>query len=227
MAEQQKPKLGYWKIRGLAQPIRMLLKYTNTPFQDELYELGDAPEYSSKSWRDVKFTLGLDFPNLPYYIDGDFKITESGAIIRYIADKNNLLGKDPETRARVRMVEEVICTWRTQNSKAAYSPDFEGQKANLLKDVEAKYLQKFASILEKGPWVIGDETTFVDFMLYEYLIVAFAMDPSFKEKYPKLLEYTKKIEALPAIKSYMESAEYISYPFNNKIASWGGKGDSI
>ena len=227
MAEQAKPKLGYWKIRGFAQPIRLLMKYTNTPFEDVLYVQGDGPEFSRQSWLDVKFTLGLDFPDLPYYIDGDFKITESSAIIRYIADKNNLLGKDPETRAWVKMLEDVIVTWRGKNSKATYDPNFEAVKAELMEEVETKYLQKFASILDKKQWAGGDELTYVDFLLYEYVDVAFAMEPSLREKYPKLVEYTNKIEALPTIKSYMESAEFIKYPFNNKVATWGGKGVSL
>ena len=227
MAEQAKPKLGYWKIRGFAQPIRLLMKYTNTPFEDVLYVQGDGPEFSRQSWLDVKFNLGLDFPDLPYYIDGDFKITESSAIIRYIADKNNLLGKDPETRAWVKMLEDVIVTWRGKNSKATYDPNFEAVKAELMEEVETKYLQKFASILDKKQWAGGDELTYVDFLLYEYVDVAFAMEPSLREKYPKLVEYTNKIEALPTIKSYMESAEFIKYPFNNKVATWGGKGVSL
>jgi glutathione S-transferase len=31
--------LGYWKIRGLAQPIRHLLAYTQIPFNEVLYEI--------------------------------------------------------------------------------------------------------------------------------------------------------------------------------------------
>ena len=227
MAELAEPKLGYWKIRGLAQPIRLLFKYTNTPFEDVLYVQGDGPEFSRQSWLDVKFTLGLDFPDLPYYIDGDFKITESSAIIRYIADKNNLLGKDPETRAVAKMLENIIVTWRNKNARTAYNPNFETMKADLLKDVETNYLQKFVAILGKRQWAAGNDLTYVDFMLYEVVFVAFAMDSSFREKYPKLVEYTSKVEALPAIKSYMESAEFIKYPFNNKVATWGGKGDSL
>ena len=227
MAELAKAKLGYWKIRGLAQPIRLLLKYTNTPFEDVMYVQGDGPEFSRQSWLDVKFTLGFDFPDLPYYIDGDFQITESSAIIGYIADKNNLLGKDPKTRAVARMLENVIVSWRNQNARTTYDQNFETMKADLLKDVETKYLQKFVTILGKSQWAAGEDLTYVDFMLYEYVYVAFAMDPSFRDKYPTLVEYTNKVEALPAIKSYMESAEYLKYPFNNKIATWGGKGDSL
>jgi len=29
----------------------------------------------------------MDFPNLPYFIDGDFKLSETNAIHEYIADK--------------------------------------------------------------------------------------------------------------------------------------------
>ena len=220
MAEQQKPKLGYWNIRGLAQPIRLLLHYTDTAFEEVLYVHGP-------DWFDIKFSLGLDFPNLPYYIAGDLKITESSAIIRYIADKNDLLGKDPETRAWVNMLEDIIVAWRGQNAKAAYSANFEEMRAQLLEDVETKYIQKFLSILEKRQFLAGDYITYVDFMLYEYSMVAFAMEPSFQAKYPKLVEYTKSIEALPAIKKYMESKEFIKYPFNGRNAAWGGKGEAL
>jgi hypothetical protein len=34
-------------------------------------------------------TLGLDFPNLPYVIDGKYKISESAAVGEYMALKAN------------------------------------------------------------------------------------------------------------------------------------------
>jgi glutathione S-transferase len=62
--------LAYWTIRGLAAPIRLLAAHCGVPLVNKLYEPGQAgtPEYK-KSWMDVKFTLGLDFPNLPYLIE--------------------------------------------------------------------------------------------------------------------------------------------------------------
>lgn len=38
-------KLGYWKIRGLAQPIRYLIEYTEHPYDEEMYEQGPPPTY--------------------------------------------------------------------------------------------------------------------------------------------------------------------------------------
>ena len=57
----------------LAQPIRFLLEYTGTEFTDTQFVVkGEAPNWDRSHWLDVKFTKGLAFPNLPYYIDGKF-----------------------------------------------------------------------------------------------------------------------------------------------------------
>ena len=59
-----------------------------------MYEQAD--DLSTQDWLSKKFNLGLDFPNLPYFKDGDLSLTESIAIHRYIADKwkPELLGTD-------------------------------------------------------------------------------------------------------------------------------------
>merc|ERR1712189_7242 len=52
-------------------------------FEDKLYEVTDGPEFSRECWFKEKFTLGLNFPNLPYFIDGETKVCRSGgAIVR-------------------------------------------------------------------------------------------------------------------------------------------------
>ena len=76
-----KPTLGYWKIRGLAAQIRYMFYYLNIDFEDTLYEAGDAPDFDKSCWTDVKETLGLEYPNLPYLIDGETKLTETVAIM--------------------------------------------------------------------------------------------------------------------------------------------------
>jgi len=99
-AKKPKIQLGYWKIRGLAQPIRYLLEYIEHPYEDVMYEQGDAPDYSIASWTEVKNNLGLDFPNMPYLIDQDVKLTDTVTIMIYLAtayDKE-LLGTTVEER---------------------------------------------------------------------------------------------------------------------------------
>ena len=52
------------------------------------YDLEEyEPTPDRKNWTDVKFTLGLDFPNLPYFIDDGLKLTEVRAVMKYVAMK--------------------------------------------------------------------------------------------------------------------------------------------
>ena len=86
-------KIGYWKLRGRAQIPRLLLSYTNTPFEEKWYDFSNGQEWRAND----KLNLGFDFPNLPYLIEGDFKLTETKAIIQYIIKKSGnkeLLGKN-------------------------------------------------------------------------------------------------------------------------------------
>ena len=50
------------------------------PYQEVEYELGDGPEFSRDEWLQDKYAIGLAFPNLPYFMDGDIKLTETFAI---------------------------------------------------------------------------------------------------------------------------------------------------
>ncbi len=89
LLSQKIPTLGYWDIRGLAQLFRYLLKYAEIEFNDKRYEFGEGAtlvesELLLENWISDKFNLGLDFPTLPYYIDEDFKLSQSLAIIRYL-----------------------------------------------------------------------------------------------------------------------------------------------
>ena len=80
--------IGYWKIRGLASGIRYQLAASGvTDYEMVEYEQGDGPEFNSAVWFDVKPTLGLAFPNLPYLKDGDDSMTETAAIHKYLACK--------------------------------------------------------------------------------------------------------------------------------------------
>ena len=83
-----KPILGYWKIRGFSHPIRCLLHYVGVDFQNKMYEYHPLPDLK-KDWLAEKFKLGIEFPNLPYYLDEEVELTESIAIFNYIATKHD------------------------------------------------------------------------------------------------------------------------------------------
>ena len=63
---------------------------------------------SGKQWADKKYTLGLDFPDLPYLIDGDLQFSQSMTIYIYLMQKYvpELQGK---TEAEKIKVQESLC----------------------------------------------------------------------------------------------------------------------
>lgn len=79
----------YWDLRGLAEPISYLLHHVGA---DVLIKRVPLSESGHQSWLEEKHKLGLDFPNLPYLIDGDVKLTQSLAILRYLGRKFKLAG---------------------------------------------------------------------------------------------------------------------------------------
>ena len=56
----------------MASPIRMLLEYVGVEYNNLMYVTGPAPDYDKSGWFSIKYNLGLDFPNLPYWIDGRY-----------------------------------------------------------------------------------------------------------------------------------------------------------
>lgn len=70
--DNSKLVVGYWGIRGVAQPLRFLLEYLGLPFEDRRYT-------SPEAWfgADKQQPGFIDNPlvNLPYLKDGDRVMT--------------------------------------------------------------------------------------------------------------------------------------------------------
>ena len=93
-----KVQIGYYGIRGRAAPIRYALAFLGVDFEDVFYD--------RESWQKEKETIDLDFPQIPYIFDGKVHISESEAVIRYIANKWGpaLNGSTAEEKIKVDMI---------------------------------------------------------------------------------------------------------------------------
>lgn len=215
------PVLAYWDIRGLAQPIRLLLEYTGTEFEDKFYKCGPAPDYDKSCWFDIKETLGFDFPNLPYYIDGDIKVTQSNAIMRYIARKHDLCGKTEEEKVRVDILENQAMDFRNGFVRLCYMTYETGKDAYL--QALSVTIERFSKFLGGRTWFAGDDITFVDFIMYELLDQHLELDKDCLKDAQNLQDYQKRFEELEPIKKYMASPRFMKGPLNNKMAKFGNK----
>jgi len=217
--------LGYWEIRGLANPIRMLLKYAGEDFEDKRYSIAvtqgpDGPVYSRENWMADKFKLGYDFPNLPYYSDGHVKVTQTNAILRVIGRKHNLCGSTEFERAHADMCAEQVMDLRNGFVGLCYNQKFNDLKAGYLEGLPAK-LKLFQDYLGEKKYLVGDKPTFPDFHFSEMLDHHTILDPSCLDQFPMLIAYKHRFEALPAIKAFREAPEN-KLPLNGKMAAFGG-----
>ena len=200
-----------------------MLTYAGVDFDNVMYETGDAPDFSREAWMAIKPTLGFDFPNLPYYIDGDLKITESGAIIRYVCAKYDakLLGRTAEETANVEMLAGVIGDLKGAVTMPCY---MSGDKGVIKQKVDGA-LPGIVKYLGAKDFLVGDQVTFVDFIFFELLhLVDFALDGTVISSYETLPGYIARIKALNGIQAYFDSAATQGLTFNNKMAKIGGAG---
>lgn len=225
--------LGYWKIRGLAQNIRLLLSYTNTPFQELFYEFSNTAQWFEQD----KQNLGFDFPNIPYLIDGEFKLTESLAIAKYVIKRsghNELLGKNAQDEAVVENVIGVINDAFKELRVLFGNPQWEQAKAEVLPKLLPK-LNFLKNFVGDKPFAIG-YLTLADFFLSEYLYYFETIFPTERHTYSFWWRIRRNFEELPGVRAYYDRPDAVSTPFvpamvpiqpsyhRVKLAYWGIRG---
>ncbi|KAG8189861.1 hypothetical protein JTE90_023368 [Oedothorax gibbosus] len=210
--------LGYWDIRGLAEPIRYLLHHKNVEFTDKRYN------FTSGEWPKDKFNLDLDFPNLPYLFDGDVKITQSTTILRYLAQKYGVDGKTQAEKLKVSMVEQQIVDLRWfMLMNAAFKENSEETRASVREKAPAM-LKSFEKFLGDRKFLVGEGVTYVDFLLSDTFDFFRYYIPEICKKFQTLMAHQARIVGLPGIKEYLNSPTYTRWPVFGPIAKFGGGG---
>jgi len=148
------PILGYWSLRGLAEPLRYMLHYLEVAYEEKLYDIGADPATARDQWLADKEKLGLEFPNLPYYIDGDLKITETRAIAGHIARKHGLAGSSEDDFLRLDVAQGVMTDIGMAYARLCYDPDFAKLKDAFVADVPAK-MAKLSKLLGERDYILG------------------------------------------------------------------------
>ncbi|KAI1306061.1 Glutathione S-transferase Mu 3 [Halotydeus destructor] len=211
------PLLAYWNVRS---SIRNLLNHVGVEFEDKRYNL--RPNFDKSEYHDEKHTLGLDFPNLPYYIDGDVKLSQSIAILRYIARQHGLDGVTNEEKARIDLVEQQLVDYRSAGITFFYSPKHDELAGAYREGLPAK-LKALSDFLGDRKWLSGDNLSYADFLAYEFLDTHKLFEPGCLDSFPNLVKYVTQFEALPNVAKYMKSDSFLKWPINGDSAKWGGR----
>jgi len=209
--------LGYWPIRGLAQPIRYLLKFLRVPFEEKRYE-------TNEEWSKDKFSLGIPFPNLPYLFDGDRKLVQSNAILFHIARTYgpHLLGVTSTEQSEVDELLGIIYDFRENWVELCYNEDFAKKLNGYKNEYLPKTLQAFSNLLKsKGDkWLGGPKILLLDFVFYEVLDANRTLVPDCVKAYSNLENYLKRFAQTHEIARYIKDKDFISRPINGSTASF-------
>jgi len=208
--------LAYWKIRGLAQPARIMLHYGgHSNFENVVYNMGPPPEYNRSEWLDVKFSMNLDFPNLPYLIDHqhDVRITESQAIYRYLARELKIGCSDSQGIAVEEMLADTLKDIQGQWVKVVYSKDYDTLISGFVQQLPTLLKPLETWLGGKRKWLGGKHLCYADFILFPFLQQITKAVPKGLDTLPELARFFKEFQALPELEQFFKS-EASKYPMN-------------
>jgi len=205
-----KPSLTYFNIRGLAEPIRVILADAQVEYNDVAFNL---PVDGKPDQRlvDLKASGKLDFDQVPLYEESDgFRIAQSGSIIRYLARKHGLNGKNEHEAAKIDSFYEYYKDITTGVSTTSRTPDSvkrDELKKKLIDEDLPKHLHRLDTHLHnnKTGFFVGASASYADLLIW-YMLDNYSdqglLDVS---KYENLSKFKKAIESRPGMQKYISN----------------------
>ncbi|EAL70474.1 hypothetical protein DDB_G0272632 [Dictyostelium discoideum AX4] len=191
MSTSSVPSLTYFQGRGLGQFSRVLLSYLGIPYENiTVTEISDA------------LRATLPYGQLPIYRDGDFVLTQSSTIARYIAKKHNFMGKNLEEEFLVDQIVTAI--------HADIFPAFNNPVPEKLQKLYEKYFGSFEKKLQETGFLVGSSVTLADLYVYVgFDYIRFRGEAALSselsdEKYPKIAELKKFFESNEGVAKYIK-----------------------
>ena len=192
-------KLHYFKGRGRAETTRWMLAASNIEFVN--MSLEDHTDFDA-----LKSSRKLPFNQLPLLEIGGLKLSQSSAMISFLARKGGLHGKTDEDAVWCDMLIGAVNDFNIPAMQFAFKSD----KDEAYKDLEAS-LKKFGNHFEfrltqnEGGFLVGKQLSSADIILAESLTSFVEFHPDCLECYPYLMELRNRVVSDPNIKGYLNS----------------------
>jgi len=217
--------LGYWGIRGLGAPLRMILEYREVKYTDK--------QYSGDDWfKDDKPKIMEKNPlaNLPYLECGNDTICQTNAIMAYLGQRLRLAGASNKARGKNNELLSEIYDVRNTFVDLAYPHAKVCRSEAEYKEKAAKHLasqpfKKFEASLEQAgtDFFCGKAPFTSDFHIWEMfdqhrLLSAKIGGGDIFADIPKCKAFHERFRALPKLQKYFESEAYM-LPMNAPAAA--------
>lgn len=176
-----------------------MLHFSGVNFHDRRYNQTfneENNEWDRSDWMNEKFNLGMDYPNLPYLLDEDVKLTETLAIMQYIAKKYKpeLLGRNAAEVGRIHMLEAAVYKLKMSTAGPCYAPD--ADREQIVNDARP-LLAKIYEVTGNSTYIAGENLTYLDFMYHELIdVLAWLSEGAYLQEFPNLTGYCERMMAL-------------------------------
>jgi len=193
-------KLYYFDIPARAEATRLILTYGGVEFEDIRIKREQWPELKPKT----------PFGQLPVLETPDgVRIAQSHALERYAGSLSGLI---PEEPVQVALAEQAA--YQMDDIAQLFSPTYKldadakiTARQELLKGAVGVKLGQLAKLLEGKKYLLGDDLSYVDFVLFaglSHLKSGFldGIPPNYLDDHPVLKEFHSRIASLDKVKAY-------------------------
>jgi len=193
-------KLIYFPVRAKAEPIRMCMAYAGLKWDEVSYK----EYYGVESWPEAK--PKAPFAQLPLMEVEGVLLAQTGAIIRYVAKKCELMPNDMLAAAKVDMIYEASEELNAINPivNVFKAETFAEKKKAYFENIKGKP-ERIQKQLGKGPFFMGEKPTFADFAMWHVLDNIRSVEPTYLDATPELTTFMKAVADLKGVKEYLGS----------------------
>ncbi|MFB2833333.1 glutathione S-transferase family protein [Floridanema evergladense] len=169
--------------------VKWYLEELNVPFEFVLLDMKNGEH------KKPEFLTINPIGKVPAIVDGDFQLWESGAILLYLAEKYGDLPNSPEYKA-------TLAQWVLfANSTLSLGVFVEANRDREM----PRLMTALNSILEKQPYLLGNEFTMADVAVGSMLAyIPMILKEVDLSPYPAVLDYMKRVTERPAFQKAMQ-----------------------
>ena len=192
-------KLHYFKGRGRAETTRWMLAINNIDFIN--ISLEDDNDFD-----DLKATGKLPFNQLPLLELDDLKLSQSCAMISYLARRGDLYGETSENALMCDMLVGAVVDFNIPAMQFAFKAD-KHEACRDLDDSLKKFGKHFEFILNQneGEFLVGEKISVADVIMAESLTSFIEFSPTCLKNYPLLSQLQEKVVSEHNINEYLNS----------------------
>ena len=197
-------KLHYFKGRGRAETTRWMLAANRIDFENIAIE---TPEALAA----LRATGKLPFDQMPLLELDDLNLSQSSAMIRYLARQGDLYGDDDREALWCDMIAGAVADFAETAIQAAFQPSTETAMAGM----RARFL-KFGPCFEArlasngDDFCVGARLSFADVTLVEALTSYLEWLPGLLSETPRLENLHSRVLEQDGIAAYLASEQH--YP---------------